>query len=485
MGFPADISTKERLENREKYFNFSGTYKNFSVDASYTEAEPELMFALPSISDGTDTFFKSTRFTFGYNHEFSEKIRAALKFTYSQNFRSYRFDFDLLGAGVFGFEENGSKGYRVELNMFLNPTEKVNLTIGATYQNVLDIFDRLNIPSFNLANQLTNLSQGETVVTQALFAQVNLKLSDQFKIVAGARLEQMPEYTLERTSNAGLTGFESPITGLPLEEEIVQGTYEQTRTEFIPRVAVIYTPNEKNVIKFLYGKAINRPSFFQNRDLFDPTRDPLEPETIQTLELNYIGYLSPKFSVNLSIFRNMLDKLIFRSVFLVGGQYLTYNANVGEMVTNGLELTINTKPVEDFELELSGVYQDTTDKRYEDVEVGYSPKLLGYIKASYFFTKDISLAVTGTYVGDMEAYWDDTQDPPIRYGDGETIESYFLLGANLRVRNMFGTGMFLNVRGSNLLDEVIFYPTTASNLWATAGTIGRGLTFLLTLGWKF
>lgn len=94
------------------------------------------------------------------------------------------------------------------------------------------------------------------------------------------------------------------------------------------------------------------------------------------------------------------------------------------------------------------------------------------------------MAVTGNYVDEMETYYDDTLPVPGRLG--ERIDSYLLLGANLRIRNLLGTGLFLNFRCSNLLDQDVRYPATANNfLFASRGTVGRGRSFLLTLGWKF
>ncbi|MCP4215847.1 MAG: hypothetical protein GY765_14435, partial [bacterium] len=120
----------------------------------------------------------------------------------------------------------------------------------------------------------------------------------------------------------------------------------------------------------------------------------------------------------------------------------------------------------------------------EDKEAAYSPKFLGYMKASYFFSKHISLALSGNYVGPMETYYDQSIALPVRQGN--RTDGYFRLGANLRVRNLFSTGMFLNVRVSNILDEEYFYPTTSNNqIFAKDGTIGSGRSFLLTLGWKF
>jgi outer membrane receptor for ferrienterochelin and colicin len=214
--------------------------------------------------------------------------------------------------------------------------------------------------------------------------------------------------------------------------------------------------------------------------------DSLEPETIQTFELNYLGTLSSTFYVNLSLFHNILDNLIYRTHFFIEGEYITYQDNVGKMATTGIEFKLTAIPSKKLNFEFSGTYQHTKDKRtgFEHIEPGYSPRFLGYIKAYYFFTREISLAITGNYVDKMLPYYDHTLTPPDRLG--EKVDGYFLLGANLRIREMFGTGFFMNIRGSNLLDQEIRYPATSNNAgFAEKGTIGRGLSFFLTLGYQF
>jgi outer membrane receptor protein involved in Fe transport len=484
-GVPADRTTEGILDNTRKYFNFSGKFKGFSFDGSYTENAKEVFLALPSVSDGSSVLFGALRMDFGYEFEFSEYAKAVAKFGFFQDKLKF-LDYDYLFTGIYATQTNLATGFRAELNMFFTPTPSLNITLGASYNRVYDIDVDVDIPAFGFQNYLMTLSEGEALITQAVFTQINLKISNRFKIVAGARLEQVPEYQIEDTYNRGLSGF-TPPGGVPLSEIHNEAIYSQKDPQFIPRVALIFSLNEKNYIKLLYGKAINRPSFFQSRDLLVyPTSTPLEPEEIQTLEFNYIGTLSPRFSLSLSVFHNILDKLIYRSLFPVSGALVSYFANVGNINTTGAELTLQASPSDDFQLELSGTYQDTTDKRegFEDIDVGYAPKFLGYFKASYFFTADISLAVTGNYVGEMESYYDDTLSPPARLG--APVDGYFLLGANLRIRDLFKKGLFLNFRVSNVLNQEFFYPATAnSNLYIDKGYLGKGVSFLATMGWRF
>lgn len=291
----------------------------------------------------------------------------------------------------------------------------------------------------------------------------------------------MPRYSLRARISSGTEHFYE-----------IEGAYNRTQVDVIPRLAIIYALNDKNIFKFLYGKAINRPSFFLNtmNHLMEPGEGPLEPENIQTLELNYIAAFSAGFTLNAGIFQNTLEKLITRfSELDENGDYRTWSKNAGKMVTNGIEITIKTQPFRNFRLELSGTLQKTKDKRtgYENITVAYSPNALGYLKASYR-TRRFSAAVTGHYVGAMETYWDDSisnSDGTTGNRIGDKVKSYFLLDTNLRIEKLFGTGLYLNLRCANLLDKDIRYPTYTNNPWAIRGTPGHGRRFLLTLGWKF
>ena len=468
-------TTGDKLGSKEKFFNFSGTFNQLSFNMSYTENHKELMVLLPPVGDGTLVFFKDLRLSLGYKKRFSDVFKMEAKLSYFSN--RHTWEYDMLFPDFYGYNFNGSSGYRGELNLFVTPNSRTDITVGLNYFRVLEAFNDYTLPFFGLNLIHHNLAEGESIITQSLFAQVDYTLSDKLKIVAGAMLEQMPEFVLEQRLGNFETG--GSVT--------TQATLSYTGVEFIPRLALIYSPNKRNIFKFLYGKALNRPSLIHDLDLVTtPGASALEPETLRTLELNYIGQLSSKLTVNLSVFRNMLDKLIYRSFFSVGDTAYFYYANVGEMVTNGMELTVMSSPTRSLYIELSGTYQDTKDQRpgFEDIESAYSPKFLGYLKASYFFNKDISLAITGNYVDSMETYWDTTL--PVAGRLGRRVEGYFLLGGNLRIRNVLGTGLFLNFRVSNLLDKEIRYPATANNFqFASLGTIGESRAFLVTLGWKF
>lgn len=481
FGVSEDHRTGGRLERNEKYINISGIFKNFYFDITHHQSQIETFFLYPSPGKGNQDHLITSNITLGYKKKFSDKFSIDGTLAYFQNRLWHKYDF--LFEDFFGIQQTESNAWEIDLNLFILPIPRLEVRTGLYYRTVLDVSNMYDLPSFNhpsLVNNYFYLSDGGNIVTRALFAQVNYKPLPKFTLVAGIRLEQMPKYGLEAILAGGTEHFQK-----------VKGSYEEDKIEIIPRLAAIFSFNDKNHFKLLYGMAINRPSFFQNtKNSLDPLRDDLRPEKIQTLELNYIGTFSQKFTLSTSIFRNELENLITRVVkFDEEGNYQSWSANAGKMITYGIELTLNSEPFRNFRLELSGTYQKTDDKRpgYENIKTAYSPNFLGYVKAAYR-TKKFTFALTGNYVDTMETYWDETlkdDDHPFGKRIGDKVGSYFALGANLRIEDIFIKGLYLNIRCSNLLDEEIRYPTFTNNQWADRGTLGISRTFFVSIGWKF
>jgi outer membrane receptor for ferrienterochelin and colicin len=482
LGAPADSRTGGRMAKNGKYFNFSGEFKGFFVDMSYNEGKKEFYFALPSVADGSRDNSSTTHISFGFRKKFSEKFRLEGKASYTRSRDNFKYDH--LFEGFYGIEMLESNAWEGEANAFFNPTKKIDITAGLYYRAILNATDMYDLPSFGiplLENTTLSLAEGDDIVTRALYSQITYSPVKSLRLVAGVRLEQSPKYGL--VSNQTVGG------NLPI---VNSGTYSRDNIEFIPRLAALLYLNENNVFKFLYGEAINRPSFAQNaQNALNSAYPVLQPESIQTVELNYISTFSSRFSLNASVFRNTLKNLITRVVRIDdAGNYESFSDNAVKMVTNGAELTINTEPIEYLRVELSGTYQDTKDKTqgYENIAAAYSPKFLGYLKAS-FLGVGFKISLTGTYVGPMETFWDKAlQNPDGSIGEGrigDRVDGYFIMGANLRVDDLFVDGVFLNIKCSNLFDEDIRYPTFTNNPWAARGTLGFGRSFLVSLGYKF
>jgi outer membrane receptor protein involved in Fe transport len=476
---PVDQRTGGQLEDNQKYINFSGRYKGIYIDLTYNENSNEMYINFPSYSQGSEAQWSSTRVLVGYRKKFSDAFTIDGKVNYCQT--QLWINYDYLTEDFYGLQRNYSKAIEGELDAFIKPSKNLDLKTGLYYRAVLDTSNMVDLPSFNnpgVVNNYFYLADGNDIVTRAFFAQVTFAPMANVELVGGVRLEQVPKYKIGQFQYIG-----------PENVIKVEGTYNEDNVEIIPRFALIYSLNDKNIVKLLYGKAINRPSFFQNtKNTLDPLRDDLQPEWIETLELNYISALSPKITLNSSVFLNTLRNLVTRLV-VVGPNYQSWFANAGKMVTKGIELTLQAKPLKNFSMEMSGTYQETEDKRpgYEHIETAYSPKFLGYLKAAYR-AKNFTLAVTGNYVGEMETLWDEAiANPDGTYGNriGQKVPGYFNMGANLRIEDILLKGVYLNLRVSNILDSEIRYPTYTTNQWANRGTLGHSRFFMLSLGYKF
>lgn len=478
---PLDQRTDGQLELDQKYLSISGDFKGVYLNFSYTECNRENYFLLPSFASGTLTQLTSARGSLGYKKRFSEIFSIDGKFDYTHIQDWYKYD--LLSPDFYGLQQIKSDAMEIELNSFITPSSSLDIKTGISYRAILDVSNNYDLPSTGsptLENNyfyLANNGHNGHIVTRAFYAQFTYKPFTKLELVAGIRLEQMPKYKMGAIQAAGTPNYTK-----------AEHIYNEDSLESIPRFAAIFSFNANHAVKLLYGKAANRPSFLQNsRNTFSGGLNDLKPERIQTFELNYIGIISEAITLNTSFFTNNLENLITRVVeFDPDYDYKTWSANAGQMVTKGVEITVQTRPFNHLNLELSATIQKTKDKqkKFENIAVAYSPDFLGYVKASYKYKKLI-LALTGYYVGRMETFWDETiHNTDGTYGNriGLPSPGYFDLGANLRIEDFPVKGLFVNAKVSNLANAEIRYPTFTSNSWMDRGSLGPGRQFLINLG---
>ncbi|ETR71848.1 MAG: hypothetical protein OMM_07852 [Candidatus Magnetoglobus multicellularis str. Araruama] len=257
------------------------------------------------------------------------------------------------------------------------------------------------------------------------------------------------------------------------------------------RFAAIYQLTDNHIFKLLYGKAIARPSFFQNQDQVQQQHPPLKSETIQTFELNYISMFEPYCTINTSYFYNILNNLITRKVSPEPGDFAAFYTNGGKITTHGIEMTVQMYPTRQFQSEMSLVWQKSKDHRagFENIDIAYSPHLLAYLKASYLYNRDISFSLTGKYVDDMKPHWDIIrQNPDGSIGGriGHKVDAYYTIDLNCRISNILNKGYYINLNATNLFDEDFLYPTYVNNSnWEDKGTIGHERLIMLTVGRQF
>jgi outer membrane receptor for ferrienterochelin and colicin len=470
-------STQGLLTQQELYFNFRGEFKQFYTDFSYNEANNGQMFLLPSAGNGSLTANRASIIAIGYKNKFSDKILIDGKLTY---FSSYlKANYDHFFPNTYEYQSIPSTAYDIDLTLNSKLSEKLNLTCGVKFRSILTVENNLHLPTAGFGfyyNTTQTIDENDNIDSWAGFAQFEYNPVTKLKFVVGGRIEQQLDFTLK-------TIVADTTIGIPAN--VNSAKYGQSDLQFIPRIAAIFSITNNNIIKFLYGKAVNNPSWFQIQNSGEHGLD-LRNEKIESYELNYIAQPYPKLIINTSLFYNKLNNLIVRTHGLNSQNlYYSFNANTGKVETKGMELTLQIKAIEFLHTELSCSYQKTTDKTYPDMTYSYSPNFLGHLKMSYQINSHISSSILMNYVDKMEANWLSNPDGTgIRIG--QSVPSYYTIGANIRVSNLFGYALFFEIHGTNLLNHDVLYPATTNiNTLFPKGTVGIGRQILFSLGYKF
>ena len=140
--------------------------------------------------------------------------------------------------------------------------------------------------------------------------------------------------------------------------------------EVNPRLAVIYTPEEKSSVKLLYGSAFRAPNAYE-QFYTSPTSIPpmvanpdLKPETIETYEMIYERYIGDHFRGTVSGYYYKIQDLINQTTDAFGN--LQYQ-NVDAVRTTGFEFELENKWQSGLEGRFSYSHQRSEDVQSGDV----------------------------------------------------------------------------------------------------------------------
>lgn len=475
-------TSKGQLEDHRKYIDFSLDYKGFFARYQQTATDRGVIDYYPGYGDGHLARIQASNFVVGNNISLNKHYTLNLKAGYYtfRNFLDYKHNSD---SSAYTFNDIYSESYDLEMNAVWTPSDRFNIITSVYYRQVLR--DQLTVDAPNLSLGYYNLDAGlsrhNKKYTWAFFSQAQYT-TETLSVVAGIRFEQTPKYNIDYRVR-----FDYPTDPLdPNSPEYIKriGTYLYNNVQIIPRVGFIFHANKSNHIKLMYGSAVKAPSIGQNMDIVrKPERPQMKPSTIQTIELNYIATIGNFATLNLSVFRNYADKLITRVNSLSLGMI---NYSSGRLATTGSELSVLLKPTEKLIINLNAMYQISTDKTegYENIELNYSPKFLGYGNITYRPFRNISANVNLRYVDKMyPAFNISTTGDGARIGD--TAPAYTVVGLNLRADNIIKDGIFISFSISNLLDTEIRYPVTRSQDYFDKGTLGYSRMFTINAGYKF
>ncbi|MGR9085898.1 MAG: TonB-dependent receptor plug domain-containing protein [Gammaproteobacteria bacterium] len=133
--------------------------------------------------------------------------------------------------------------------------------------------------------------------------------------------------------------------------------FEQFGSHFNYRAALVYTPDERQTIKLLYGTAIRTPTFREYLKVLDGTDfvAPVpDPEQLATVEIGYL-YQWERSSLNITLFHNDVEHYIHETPTPDGkDEYFANSEPHWHM--NGVEALLQFRPLDALELRLSGAY---------------------------------------------------------------------------------------------------------------------------------
>ena len=237
-----------------------------------------------------------------------------------------------LKAGVYA--QHRSRAY--DTRYFLYRANVLNLPQGFLFR---DVATGMMLPEYFAADKFyisdatdrTNDYNG-TDVQASGYAGVNLPFG-KFNVYVGARYEN---------NRMSLTNYVTLTTD---DTE----TYHYNASDFFPSVNATYNINKTNLLRFAYGKSINRqefrevsPSTYYDFDLFSFVRGNkrLQQAYIQNFDLRYEIYPSTGEMVSLALFYKKFTHPIEWTFIDAGGTYTYTFENADQAQSWGVELDL-------------------------------------------------------------------------------------------------------------------------------------------------
>jgi outer membrane receptor for ferrienterochelin and colicins len=234
-----------------------------------------------------------------------------------------------------------------------------------------------------------------------------------------------------------------------------------------PRLALIYRPLEKSIIKLLYGSAFRAPNAYElyytdNGVSAKPNPD-LHPEKIKTYEMVYEQYLGENFRSSLSGFYYQIDDLITQQLDDDG---LLIFRNVGKVESKGMEVEIEGKWANGLQGRVSYILQETKDQETGEMLTN-SPRHLA--KLNLLIQKKLFAGAELQYTSNRKTLAGET--------GGFTTTNLTLFSQN------FIKGLDVSFSFYNLLDKKYADPGAGEHRQDTIEQDGRN--YRLKLTYKF
>jgi outer membrane receptor for ferrienterochelin and colicins len=178
-----------------------------------------------------------------------------------------------------------------------------------------------------------------------------------------------------------------------------------------PRLAVIYLPNSRTTVKYIFGRAFRAPNSYQAYYADGTSMEPnpsLRPETVLShkalLERTFTSWLH----LSAGAFHNAIDNLIDPAPDPSTG--MTHFVNVGQMTARGLEFEARAGQLSGFNLRASYTPTDARDPR-TGLRVDNAPVHLAKLHARAPLAHEAVVGLELLYSSAQKSYKDSRISP--------------------------------------------------------------------------
>ncbi|MGR8951171.1 MAG: TonB-dependent receptor plug domain-containing protein, partial [Gammaproteobacteria bacterium] len=162
-------------------------------------------------------------------------------------------------------------------------------------------------------------------------------------------------------SNDDFAGFVQDVWSLNPQIDLTLGGrydhFEQFGDFLNYRAALVYTPDDRQTIKLLYGTAIRTPTFREYLKVLEDTDfvPPIpNPEHVKSVELGYL-YQWERADLNITLFHNEVDDFI-HEIPTPDGKDEYFGNSESPWQLKGVETLLQYRPTQNLDLRLSAAY---------------------------------------------------------------------------------------------------------------------------------
>lgn len=287
---------------------------------------------------------------------------------------------DLAGQNPGNDKKYPSKAYKADFQKVWEGS-KNTVVAGFDIQKDKMEYIKSNLAKWSDKDSVTSIEShmGGTNLNGALFVQDELKLSDEYGLTMGLRLDHYQKKD----------GFYKDAS-----THITQR--EEKYTELSPKVAFTYTPDDDTTYYVSYGHSFNAPNLYQlyrHDPAYGYVANPdLKPETTNTFEVGLKKNFGPKLYSTLALYTAKTTDMINAESRDDGKKWYV---NIDEAKRQGLELALDYKVDDKFNTFANLTLQHAVDGDGDRI---YSiPKQLLKAGVKYNFDK-WSAYIDGQYV---------------------------------------------------------------------------------------